>query len=157
MKSSLNCQERAWPPSRVVANTNSECEAVPDGGRITLELPVPIKNWNRQDPLSIYTPTIPDTTFTPKPGQNVFKLDGETIAEITDRPYTKDIQAGTAVVLSSEETILLVGCYGLTVLQGIIDTLGTDLHPSSRQHHDFAPKCSSLLVLTAIDAPMLNK
>ena len=146
-------QERAWSPSRVVADTDSEGEPITDGGRPTLDLPVPTKNWHRQDSLSIYTPTIPDTTFTPKPGQNVFKLDGETIAEITDRPYTKDIQAGTAVGLTPGETISLLGCYGLTVLQGVVNVLGTDLYPSSQQHHVFAPKCSPLPVLTAIDAP----
>jgi polynucleotide 5'-hydroxyl-kinase GRC3/NOL9 len=156
---------RAWSPSQVVADSDSERSDVGEGPSAVLDLSTPVpstRNFRHRARAGLdNTRHIATTTFTPRIGTNVFKVDvdadGIVAGLAKEGQSTNEVQSpsgtGTIVVLEPGETLALVGTYSLTVQKGAIKIAGTALYPSSRPHHIFAIKCSPIPILTALSQP----
>ncbi|KAI0637595.1 hypothetical protein C8Q77DRAFT_1047087 [Trametes polyzona] len=125
--------KRAWSPSAPLADSSDDDE---DDGDEPIVLDSPVK------PAKEYSPDSSQvlSTFQPVREQNVFHL-----------PTTSgSSRAGVVLLLSSSDTVALLGTYTLTVLRGSIALSGITLEASPATHPVFAPRSSPIPIIQCL-------
>lgn len=127
--------KRAWSPSAPLADSSDEEVEDPVLEQVALgAVPTPRPAVQPRQLLS---------TFRPIPDQNFFHLaEGE-----LEYLGLSCADAAKALLLQASDRLVLLGTYGLTVLQGAVRVNGVELYASSRSHAVFAPRSSPLPVI----------
>ncbi|KIK94403.1 hypothetical protein PAXRUDRAFT_142920 [Paxillus rubicundulus Ve08.2h10] len=135
---SVTKRDRAWSPSRPVADSSDE------------DTPGPPRVDDPPDSINPFVPSIPTkiqhvtlSTFHPVPERNVY--------HIPSSKYTANENA-IILVLHPGDSVAFIGAYTLCVLKGSLSLLGVTLSPSDQKHRVFAPRSSPLPVLSWVAA-----
>ncbi|KAJ7760595.1 hypothetical protein B0H16DRAFT_1884763 [Mycena metata] len=129
--------KRAWSPSAPVNDSSDEeSEEIAD-------VPVPLASHHTT---ATHGPPQNLTSFRVLPGQTAFYLDSEETAALG-----LSADSATLLVLSSGETVSLLGTYMFTVLQGAVSICGVRAPAAIAAHRVFAPRSSPIPTLEALN------
>ncbi|THH05800.1 hypothetical protein EW145_g4534 [Phellinidium pouzarii] len=136
--------KRPWSPSQPPPNSSDEEAAYePGSSMLAAEEPLVIPpQYPRQQDAGFKR--IRTLSFTPKLDKNIFHVDNCDFGIFVGR-------SGTLIALSEDDTIALIGVYSMTVLQGTVSFMGSDLYASPTISHTvFAPRCSPIPIIKAL-------